>query len=85
MHNYNATARHSRHSMTRYGAWSRIREEQLRIAPPLDVCRELARTAPIERKVNDFLRGKPFIAYFLANIHMVFNRTKTISNLWDNQ
>ncbi|MDA8258359.1 MAG: integrase [Betaproteobacteria bacterium] len=56
MHNYNATARHSRHGMTRYGAWSRIREEQLRIAPPLDICRELARTAPIERKVNDFLR-----------------------------
>lgn len=56
MHNYNATARHSRHGMTRYGAWSRIREEQLRIAPALDICRELARTAPIERKVNDFLR-----------------------------
>ncbi len=55
-HNYNATAKHSRHGMTRYGAWSRIREEQLRIAPPLEVCRELARTAPIERKVNDFLR-----------------------------
>lgn len=56
MHNYNATARHSRHGMTRYGAWSRIREDQLRIAPSLDICRELARTAPVERKVNDFLR-----------------------------
>lgn len=56
MHNFNATAKHSRHGMTRYGAWSRIREDQLRIAPPLDVCRELARSAPIERRVNDFLR-----------------------------
>lgn len=56
MHNYNATARHSRHGMTRYGAWSRIRENELRIAPGLDICRELARSAPIERRVNDKLR-----------------------------
>lgn len=56
MHNYNATAIHSRHGMTRYGAWSRIRENELRIAPGLDICRELARSAPIERRVNDKLR-----------------------------
>lgn len=55
-HNYNASAIHSRHGMTRYGAWSRIREEQLRIAPPLEICRELARSAPIARTVDTFLR-----------------------------
>lgn len=56
MHNLNGTYKHSRHGMTRYGAWSLIREEQLRIAPAPEVCRELARSAPIERRVNDHLR-----------------------------
>lgn len=79
MHNYNATAKHRRHGMTRYGAWSRIREEQLRIAPPLDVCRELARTAPIERKVNDFLRASFDKAeYDLQNIPGICNGQKVM-------
>jgi molybdenum-dependent DNA-binding transcriptional regulator ModE len=55
MHMFNASAKHSRHGMTRYGAWVKIREEQLRVAPKLALCRELARTAPIERTVTDKL------------------------------
>jgi len=55
MHMFNASHEHSRHGMTRYGAWMRIKEDQLRIAPPLELCRELARTVPIERKVSEFM------------------------------
>lgn len=55
MHIFNASENHSRHGMTRYGAWTRIREEQLRIPPALDLCRELARTEPIHRTVSTML------------------------------
>jgi hypothetical protein len=41
--------------MTRYGAWTRIKQHELRIAPPVDICRELARTAPEARTVSKFL------------------------------
>jgi hypothetical protein len=54
----------ARHGMTRYEAWLRISADQLRIAPPLEVCRELTTTAPEERTVNDKLqisyRGENF-------------------------
>lgn len=46
----------ARHGMTRYEAWLRIAADQLRIAPPADICRELATTAPEERTVNDKLQ-----------------------------
>jgi hypothetical protein len=55
MHMFNASATHSRHGMTRYGAWTRIMEDQLRIAPALELCRELARTVPIQRTVSTML------------------------------
>lgn len=55
MHKFNASAKHSRHGMTRYGAWLKIRENELRIAPALELCRELARTEPITRVVSDKL------------------------------
>lgn len=38
---YNATAVHSRHGKTRYMKWMEITREQLRVAPPLEICREL--------------------------------------------
>lgn len=48
---FNGTREHSRHGMTRYAAWMRISAEQLRIAPSVGLCRELAVTAPESRKV----------------------------------
>lgn len=52
MRAFNATAIHSRHRRTRYGVWMLIKPEQLRIAPPAEVCREMATCAPEQRKVN---------------------------------
>jgi len=53
---YNATKIHSRHFRTRTEQWLTITEQQLRIAPPAELCRALLTHEPEERKVNDFLR-----------------------------
>ena len=52
MRYYNGTQIHSRHGMTRYQAWNRIKAEQLILPPPADYCRELAVSAPKEAKVS---------------------------------
>jgi hypothetical protein len=49
---FNGTQIHSRHGMTRYGAWLTISKEQLRVPPGIEICRELARTKPEDRKVT---------------------------------
>lgn len=56
MRHFNSTANHSRHRRTRFGVWLAIKPEQLRIAPSVEVCRELAISAPETRKVNGKLR-----------------------------
>lgn len=56
MRAFNGTARHSRHKQTRYAVWQTITQEQLRIAPPVELCRELAHTTPEKRQVNTRLR-----------------------------
>lgn len=56
MRQWNATAVHSRHGMTRYAAWQTITAEQLVLAPAADVCRNLAASTPVEREVNSLLR-----------------------------
>jgi len=56
MRYHNATAIHTRHRRTRFGAWLSIKQDQLRIAPAADVCRELAISAPESRKVTIKLR-----------------------------
>lgn len=53
---YNAMRIHSRTGRTRYAVWMSIRPEELRIAPPVSVCQELAISAPVECKVNTKLR-----------------------------
>lgn len=74
MHMFNASARHSRHGMTRYGAWLKIRENELRIAPALELCRELARTEPITRVVSDKLtidfKGVEFDVSHVPNLNV---------------
>lgn len=52
---FNGSMIHSRHRMTRFSAWMKITQDQLRIAPALELCRELARTEPESRVVNDEL------------------------------
>lgn len=53
---FNGTAEHSRHGETRYAAWQRIREDQLRLAPPAALCKELARSSPKPRVVSPDLK-----------------------------
>lgn len=53
---YNATKVHSRHGKTRAQQWMTIQPEQLRLAPPPALCRELLTHTPAERKVSDRLR-----------------------------
>ena len=52
---FNATEEHSRHGKTRTNQWLQIHEDQLRIAPPVDLCRELLTHEPESRVVTDFL------------------------------
>ena len=49
---FNATARHSRHERTRNAMWLTIREDQLRLAPSIELCRELVTTRPVEATVR---------------------------------
>lgn len=56
MRYYNATARHTRTGNTRYNVWMKIKPEELRIAPPKEVCRELAVSKPETRKVTPLLQ-----------------------------
>ncbi|WP_260524277.1 integrase catalytic domain-containing protein [Serratia sp. PL7] len=62
--NYNRTKVHGRYGMPRTDAWLKITAEQLVKAPPVEVCRELAISAPKECKVSAQLRvnfrGKSF-------------------------
>ncbi|GHK47702.1 hypothetical protein ECZU08_32980 [Escherichia coli] len=53
---FNATAVHSRHGKTRTDIWLKITAEQLKKAPSVEVCRELAVAAPELRKVTPKLR-----------------------------
>ncbi|WP_027996498.1 DDE-type integrase/transposase/recombinase [Simplicispira psychrophila] len=61
---FNATKVHSRHGKTRYDAWLTIAAEQLRVAPPIEVCQALLTEAPETRKVSDQLtvsyKGREF-------------------------
>ncbi|WP_440511806.1 integrase, partial [Serratia sarumanii] len=52
---FNATAIHSRHGFCRNDIWLRITAEQLIKAPSVEICRELAVTAPVSRKVQPTL------------------------------
>jgi transposase InsO family protein len=56
MRYFNGTAIHSRTRWTRYGAWQLIAPAQLRLAPGVEVCRELAVSTPQLRKVSNLLR-----------------------------
>ena len=49
---FNAQYRHSRHGRSRAAVWQEIQPEQLRLAPPADVCRALLTHEPEQRKVS---------------------------------
>lgn len=49
---WNETKVHSRTKRTRNAVWLTIKPEQLRIAPPMELCRELISTVPVEKTVK---------------------------------
>ena len=49
---FNETKTHSRTKRTRNQVWQMIRPDQLRIAPALELCRELVNTVPVSRTVK---------------------------------
>lgn len=53
---FNGTSIHTRHGKTRYAAWMAITADQLQLAPEREVMRELARSEPESRLVNDKLQ-----------------------------
>ncbi len=52
---FNWQAVHTRTGRSRYAVWMQIEQAQLRKAPPVEVCRELANTAAQSRKVSSRL------------------------------
>lgn len=50
---FNAARKHTRHGMPRYSAWMHITPEQLRIAPALELMRELVTSQPETRRVSN--------------------------------
>lgn len=69
---FNATKVHSRHGKTRYDAWMTIAPEQLRVAPPVEVCQALLTETPETRKVSDTLtvsyKGREFDVRAVPNV-----------------
>jgi hypothetical protein len=61
---YNATKVHSRHGRTRNEQWMTIAADQLRLAPGIELCRELLTHEPETRKVTETLtvsfKGREF-------------------------
>ncbi|VXA54702.1 conserved hypothetical protein [Acinetobacter proteolyticus] len=49
---WNETKKHSRTGRSRNAVWQTISTQQLRIAPPLELCKELLTTVPVERTVT---------------------------------
>lgn len=49
---FNGTKKHTRHGHTRYGLWQTIRQDKLRLAPSMEICRALPSSKPESRVVN---------------------------------
>lgn len=82
---HNATAKHSRHGQSRYAVWLTITQEQLRKAPPVEVCRDLANTAPETRKVKPTLtisyRGQEYDVSGVPGV-IVGQEVTVVQNPW---
>lgn len=82
---FNSTKRHSRHGKTRYEQWMTITAEQLRIAPPVELCNELLTHTPEQRKVTQFLtvsfKGREFNVRDVPGV-MVGEKLQITHNPW---
>ncbi len=83
--NFNATATHRRHGMTRSAAWMLIKQDQLIKAPSVEICRELAVSDPESRVVSPKLRvsfrGKEYDVSTVPGV-MVQQKLLVTRNPW---
>jgi hypothetical protein len=88
MRYFNATSIHTRTLRTRFGVWQLIKQEQLRLAPSIEVCRELAVSTPEYRKVSNLLRvsfrGSQFDVSSVPDV-MVGEKLLITRNCWRDQ
>ena len=74
---FNGTCIHTRHGKTRYANWMAITADQLQLAPPREVLRELARSEPVTRVVSDKLQVSFLGSQFdVSTVPGVQNRDK---------
>lgn len=79
---FNANAIHSRTRKTRNAVWLTITGEQLRLAPSLEICRELVTTKPKTVKVRGDLtvthtiKGYPNQAYNLTHLPDIYPKAE---------
>lgn len=85
MRYFNGTSIHTRTRRTRYGVWQLIKPEQLRLAPSVEVCRELAVSTPENRRVSNLLRvsfrGSQFDVSSVPDV-MVGDQLLITRNCW---
>lgn len=89
MHHFNTFKIHSRTGKSRYSVWQTITKEQLRLAPSAEICRELAISQPLERKVSVYLtvsfRGHEYDVSQVPNV-LVGEKLLITRNPWrDNE
>lgn len=75
---FNETKIHSRTKRTRNQVWNMIRPEQLRIAPEIELCRELVTTMPISRTV----RGDLTVQHTIKGYGEKFYSVKHIPDIY---
>ncbi len=79
---FNANAIHSRHNHTRNRIWGSITRDQLRLAPAVEICRELVTTKPKLMKVRGDLtvthtiKGYGNQSYDLTHIPQIYPRAE---------
>lgn len=82
---FNANKIHSRHGRTRAEQWMTIAAEQLRLAPSVEICRELLTHEPEARKVSDMLtvsfKGRDFDVRDVPQV-MVGEKLNIAINPW---
>ena len=75
---FNETKTHSRTKRTRNQVWNMVRPEQLRIAPHIELCRELVTTMPITRTV----RGDLTVQHTIKGYGEKFYSVKHIPSIY---
>lgn len=85
MRYFNTMSIHTRTRRSRYAVWQLIKAEELRLAPSVEVCRELAVSTPEQRKVSNLLRvsfrGHAFDVSSVPDV-MVGDRLLITRNCW---